>query len=73
MTDELLDRARAVVAAHRRSTGRDITRDQLRAYLRVQNATAGELLRLIRAEQPHPTGPTPRGNGQVRVIGELTR
>jgi hypothetical protein len=73
VTDELLDRARAVVAAHRRSTGRDITRDELRASLRVQNATAGELLRLVRAEQPHPTGPTPRGNGQVRVIGELTR
>jgi hypothetical protein len=52
VTDDLVRRARLVVAEHRRRTGRDITRDQLRAQLRVSNATAGELLRLIRAGSP---------------------
>ena len=35
VTNEMLHRARTLVAAHRRSTGRDITRDELRAQLRV--------------------------------------
>jgi hypothetical protein len=64
------------VAEHRRSTGRDITRDQLRAALRVQNATAGELLRLIRTETPHTAagaGAPNRGNGRPTLTGELTR
>jgi Protein of unknown function (DUF2637) len=77
--EELLNRARAAVVAHRRETGRDITRDQLRAVLRTSNATAGELLRLIREEQPLPASrsagplaPVPvRGNGLV--VGELRR
>jgi hypothetical protein len=58
VTDDLIRRARLVVAEHRRRTGRDITRDQLRAQLRVSNATAGELLRLIRAASP--VAPAPR-------------
>jgi hypothetical protein len=57
VTDDLIRRARLVVAQHRRRTGRDITRDQLRAQLRVSNATAGELLRLIRAASPVPPAP----------------
>jgi hypothetical protein len=58
VTDDLIRRARLVVVEHRRRTGRDITRDQLRAQLRVSNATAGELLRLIRAGSP--VAPAPR-------------
>jgi hypothetical protein len=58
VTDDLIRRARLVVAEHRRRTSRDITRDQLRAQLRVSNGTAGELLRLIRAGSP--VGPAPR-------------
>jgi hypothetical protein len=46
---ELVARAHKAAAQHRRQTGRDITRDELRAVLRLSNATAGELLRLIRA------------------------
>jgi hypothetical protein len=36
---------------HREAVGRSITRDELRAQLKVSNATAGELLRLLRAAQ----------------------
>jgi len=36
---------------HREAAGRPITRDELRARLKVSNATAGELLRLLRAAQ----------------------
>jgi hypothetical protein len=46
---DLIGRARQAAAQHRRRTGRDITRDELRAELRTSNATAGELLRLVRA------------------------
>ena len=48
LSDQLVDRARAAIAHHRASTGRDITRDQLRAALRVSNATAGQLLNQLR-------------------------
>jgi hypothetical protein len=72
VTPELLDRARAVAAKHRHTTGRDITRDELRAVLRIQNATAGELLRRIRTEPPATTS-RPNGHGHTRSIGELTR
>jgi hypothetical protein len=44
----LLVRARAAADRHRQATGRDMTRDQLRLALRVSNATASELLRLLR-------------------------
>jgi len=68
--DELLTLARQAATGHRRQTGRDITRDQLRAALRISNATAGELLHHIRA-----TGPAlpARSNHTVATIGELTR
>jgi hypothetical protein len=49
-----------IVADHRAGTGRDITCDQPRAQLRVSNATAGELLRHVRATTKAPavvTGP----------------
>jgi hypothetical protein len=45
---DLLVRARAAADRHRQATGRDMTRDQLRAALRVSNATASELLRTVR-------------------------
>jgi hypothetical protein len=45
----MLAAARRVADEHRASTGRDITRDELRAVLRVSNATASDLLRTLRA------------------------
>ena len=53
--------------------GRPITRDQLRATLRVSNATAGELLRLVRTEPAPPVPSASAGNGTRPLIGELTR
>ncbi len=50
VTVELLDRARAIATAHRTTHGRDITRDALRAQLRVSSTTASELLRLLRTD-----------------------
>ncbi len=47
-TGDLLDQARAVADRHRQATGRDMTRDQLRAALRDSNSTASELLRQVR-------------------------
>jgi hypothetical protein len=38
VTDDLIDRARTIVTDYRTAAGRDITRDQLRAQLRVSNA-----------------------------------
>jgi hypothetical protein len=46
---QLIERAYRLNAAHRQRTGRPITRDTLRANLRVSNAVAGELLQLMRA------------------------
>jgi hypothetical protein len=46
----LLDRARQLAAAHTETTGRDITRDELRDALRVSNALAGDVLRALRAD-----------------------
>jgi len=40
--------AQQLAAAHRESTGRQITRDKLRAQLKVSNAVASELLRAVR-------------------------
>ena len=56
LDDELIARAHKAAAQYRRHAGRDITRDQLRATLRTSNATAGQLLQLIRS-------PVPNGNG----------
>lgn len=44
----LIERAQRLNAAHRQRTGKPITRDRLRASLRVSNAVAGELLQLVR-------------------------
>ena len=44
----LIARAGQAAAEHRRQTGTGITRDQLRAALRVSNRTAGRLLHLVR-------------------------
>lgn len=45
---ELVARARQLDAEHRQAHGRPITRDKLRAGLKVSNAVAGEVLRQIR-------------------------
>jgi hypothetical protein len=68
VTDELIDRARTIVIDYRATTGRDITRDQLRAQLRVSNATAGELLRRIRTTTPG----RPAITGVVTAPGRVT-
>ena len=44
----LVQAAFAADAEHRARTGRPVTRDRLRASLRVSNAMAGELLRTVR-------------------------
>jgi hypothetical protein len=50
MATGLADAARQAASAHRSETGRDITRDQLRAVLRVSTDTATDLLRQVRTE-----------------------
>ena len=49
---EQIQRARQLDEEHRRSKGRPITRDALRASLGVSNATAGELLAMLRGPPP---------------------
>ena len=44
----LIERAHRLNTAHQQRTGRPITRDALRARLRVSNAVAGELLQITR-------------------------
>lgn len=46
---ELVRTARELDAAHRAATRRPITRDKLRAQLKVSNAVAGQLVRIVRA------------------------
>lgn len=46
---ELVALARQHDAEHRAATGRPITRDKLRAVLKVSNAVAGDIIRVIRA------------------------
>jgi hypothetical protein len=46
---ELIEKAQQLDADHRQEHGRPITRDRLRAVLRVSNAVASELLRQVRA------------------------
>jgi hypothetical protein len=48
--DSLLSRARELDIAHRRSTGRPISRDALRAELRIARDRAGELCQTLRVE-----------------------
>ena len=46
---ELVARARELARAHHEATGKPISRDALRAELKVANVLAGELLRVVRA------------------------
>lgn len=46
---ELVARARALAQAHQATTGKVPSRDALRAELKISNALAGELLRIVRA------------------------
>jgi hypothetical protein len=50
VTVDLLQTARQHAAEHQAATGRPITRDELRAALRIANSTASDLLRQIRPE-----------------------
>jgi hypothetical protein len=47
---ELVAKARQLDAEHREATGRGITRDKLRARLKVSNGVAGEVLRVVRSQ-----------------------
>ncbi len=51
---ELLARARQLDAEHREAHGRPITRDKLRAALKVSNAVASDVLRQVRATAKRP-------------------
>ena len=51
---DVLSAAQQAAEQHQRDTGRPITRDALRAELRVSNATASDLLRLLRDRDPEP-------------------
>jgi hypothetical protein len=50
---ELVARARQLDAEHRQANGRPITRDKLRAALKVSNAVAGEVLKQVRTTEPY--------------------
>ena len=54
---EQIRRARQLDEEHRRSKGRPITRDALRAGLGVSNALAGELLAMLRGPPTADTRP----------------
>ncbi|GAA1424377.1 hypothetical protein [Catellatospora coxensis] len=49
---DLLDRARAAVTEHEQTNGRPITRDELRAVLRVSNDTTGQIMRALGLTAP---------------------
>jgi hypothetical protein len=67
-TVDLIQTARRHAAEHRAATGRPISRDELRAAMRVANGTASELLRLIRDGEQAPGRPA-----LVPVTGLPTR
>lgn len=76
VTVDLIQSARQIADEHQAATGRPITRDELRAALRVGNNTASELLRQIRQRPstgralvpvtayPSRNGNTPAGGDQ---------
>jgi hypothetical protein len=68
VTVDLIQTARRHAAEHRTATGRPISRDELRAAMRVANGTASELLRLIRDGETTPGRPA-----LVPVVGMPTR
>lgn len=53
--DELLARARELDTEHRAATGRPISRDTLRAHLRISRDRAAALVAIIRAQPAHDT------------------
>jgi hypothetical protein len=55
----LLARTRELDAEHRAATGRPISRDTLRARLRIGRDRAGALVAAVRAEAAARTGPNP--------------
>jgi hypothetical protein len=77
VTVDLIQAARQHAAEHKTATGRTITRDELRAALRVANSTASELLRLIREDQtgrralvPVTGFPSRNGNAPTATGGD---
>lgn len=66
LDDRLIASAYGAADQHRRQTGTDITRDQLRAALRVSNRTAGRLLHIVRTNPNN--GPAELPAGGVRVM-----
>jgi len=73
---DLIQAARQHAAEHEAATGRPITRDELRAALRVANSTASELLRLIREQDndrralvPVTAYPSRNGSGPAQEVG----
>ena len=76
---ELIDKAIQLDSEHRQQAGRPITRDKLRAELRISPAVVGELLQELRAEsgksvpskrttgEELPTGPPGLGGGVVNL------
>ncbi|MCA1604472.1 MAG: hypothetical protein LC775_03100, partial [Acidobacteria bacterium] len=63
---DLITQARQLDAAHREHHGRPITRDKLRAALKVSNAVAGELLRTVRTSTEAKTDGKGGGDGPER-------
>jgi hypothetical protein len=54
VTPELIEKAQRLDAEHRQQYGRPITRDKLRAALKVSNAVTGDVLRQVRATAQGP-------------------
>lgn len=85
ITAELVSHARKAAVAVLKDTGRPITRDELRARLRIRTETASEILRQIRDTDPPAIAttvgttsahPPTTGNGNrpaAGLIGTVTR
>jgi hypothetical protein len=50
LSDDLLDQARKLDTEHRAATGRPISRDTLRAQLRIGRDRASALVAIVRSE-----------------------
>jgi hypothetical protein len=68
--DELLSAARAADAKHREQYGRPITRDGLRAALRISGGRATELRRRLASETGEATEPAPSTEDPTTHPGE---
>ena len=79
ITADLLQSARKAAVAHLKGTGRTITRDELRAALRIRTETASEILRLLRAtvstlvDLSDATAEPVNGRPAPSLIGTVTR